>query len=45
MISRNINITEELLEASKKDYKKNMVNMSVRIRELLTKYYKKQGFM
>lgn len=45
MISRNINITKELLEASKKDKEKNLVNLSVRIRELLVKYYKKQGFL
>ena len=45
MISRNINITKELLEASKKDKEKNLVNLSVRIRELLVKHYKKQGFL
>jgi len=45
IISRNINLTEEIVEASKKDYRANLVNLSQTTRDLLTRHYKKKGFM
>lgn len=43
--TRNINLTKELIDASKKDYTKNLVNLSERVRGLLRKYYKNKGFL
>jgi len=45
MINKHIKITEEQYQASKKEEKKTGNTLSSRIRELLQKHYKKEGFL
>jgi hypothetical protein len=45
MQSKHVLITEEQWEASKKEYKATGNTLNSRVRDLLQKHYKKEGFL